>query len=267
MLFVLRRLVSKSLKKLGLELRRSADSDIPFIQSIDCGGETFLFWIANQSTKQWWGRKDVSYTSELSTLRSFCTPGSVVFDVGAHHGFLTILFSRWVGPTGRVHAFEPSAPNVLALDANIALNRLQNCTRQFAAIGSTAGTTEMNGESVANHSGAGRAVPRVALDDYCRTGNISKVDVIKIDVEGFEGQVLRGAQRLLAGRPKIALELHLDDLATFNDSAEAVLGLLPREGYSANIMMRPDWNTLKPWHGPQDLPSHGVVNIFLSPVA
>ncbi len=262
---MLKQILRKSLKQLGLELRRCSASDIPFIQSINCGGEQFHFWITHESTKQWWGRKDISYTSEFSTLRTFCTPGSVVFDVGAHHGLLTVLFCRWTGPTGHVHAFEPSPPNVLALDANIALNHLQNCTRQFVAVGSTTGIAEMNGESVATRNIASRTVPQMELDQYCCSENIQKVDVIKIDVEGFEGNVLRGAKKLLARRPKIALELHLDDLAKFNDSTEAVLDLLPQHDYKGSIMVRPDWNNLRPWHGQQDLPSHGVVNIFLWP--
>jgi hypothetical protein len=123
----------------------------------------------------------------------------------------------------------------------------------------------MNGETVSSRTGAGRTVPQISLDEYCRSENVTHVDVIKIDVEGFEGHVLRGAQRLLAMRPKIALELHLDEVSKFDDSIEAVLGLLPRDAYSGNIMMRPHWQDLKPWHGQQDLPPHGVVNIFLYP--
>ena len=205
-------------------------------------------------------------TAEISALQSMCNPGSIVFDVGAHHGFLTILFAKWAGATGHVHAFEANPPNALVLDANLGLNRLNNCTRTVAAVGPCSGSIRISGEAVSSGPDCGRLVQEISLDDYFESAATSHVDLIKIDVEGFEGQVLRGCPRLLACRPKIALELHVDDLATFGDSVDSVLGLLPLDHYHGQVMIRPDFKTLSPWLGRENpVPLSGVANIFLWP--
>ena len=165
-----------------------------------------------------------------------------------------------------MHAFEANAANALVLDANVARNDLRNCTCTLAAVSRCSGATRMAGEAVATANGHGREVAQVSLDDYCQFRGLTRVGLLKIDVEGFEAEVLRGAQRVLAGRPNIALELHLDDLARYGESAGSVLALLPLQDYRGKLMVRPDWHTLCPFDGPGSLPREGVVNLFLRPV-
>ncbi len=117
-------------------------------------------------------------------------------------------FFRAGGDTGRVHAFEPAETNFTHLRktaggrANVSLNH--------AAVGDHSGTTtlylsdEMNVDHRTFDSADGRAgvqVPLVALNDYFAPG--ARVDVIKIDVQGFEMSVLRGASRLFAENPQL----------------------------------------------------------------
>ncbi|MBI3866662.1 MAG: FkbM family methyltransferase [Planctomycetia bacterium] len=264
---MLRQIVQRTFRRMGLEVHRRVSDELPYIQSIECGDDRFSFWIANQHTRDWWGRGKVAANAEISALKAMCPAGSIVLDVGAHHGFFTVLFANWAGAQGSVHAFEASSPNALALNANVALNHLSNCTCTLAAVSNENGQVQMNGEAVSSRPSIGRFVPQVTLDSYCEAAGIARVNLVKIDVEGFEGQVLRGSQRLLASRPRIALELHLDDLEQFGESTESVLSLLPREGYQGQIMIRPDWQTLKPWRGRESLPAGGVANIFLWPEA
>ena len=264
---MMRHIVQGMFHRIGFEVHRRADQELPFIQPIECAAEQFRFWIASQHTRDWWGRSQVPMNAEISSLQMLCTAGSVVMDVGAHHGFFSVLFARWAGQHGHVHAFEASAPNALVLDANVALNQLHNCTCTYAAVSNKPGRVRMNGEAVSGHATAGRYVPQVTLDDYCAAAEIEHVNLLKIDVEGFEGQVLQGSQRILATRPKIALEIHLDDLAQFGHSLDTVLSLLPREEYTGHVMVRPDWQKLFPWEGRESLPAHGVANLFLWPRA
>ncbi|HEY3964471.1 MAG TPA: FkbM family methyltransferase [Planctomycetaceae bacterium] len=264
---MLRHIVQGMFHRIGFDVHRRADQELPYIQPIECAAERFQFWIASQHTRDWWGRPQVPMNAEVASLQALCSPGSVVLDVGAHHGFFSVLFARWAGPRGHIHAFEASAPNALVLDANVALNRLTNCTCTYAAVSNEPGQIQMNGEAVSGHPTGGPYVPQVTLDDYCTTVGIEHVDLLKIDVEGFEGQVLLGSQRILATRPKIALEIHLDDLARFGHSVDTVLALLPRDDYTGEFMIRPDWERLSPWEGRGSLPAQGVVNVFLRPRA
>lgn len=259
---MIKRLIQAIAGNLGYEIRRRSSEGVPFLQRTRCDDTEFAFWIANAHTRSWWAKPETPLDVELRFLREAAEPGAVVFDVGAHHGFQAVLAALWVGPQGRVHAFEPVAANALVLDANLAANSLSNVSLVPAAVGRQSGYCDMSGESVA--AGAGSTISLVSLDDYA-SSLPSKPRLLKIDVEGFEGEVLSGAQQVLAARPFVNLELHNNQLADYGWTAAHVLDLLPWSSYEASVMCRPDWYTARPMSAPADVPSEGVVNLFLRP--
>jgi FkbM family methyltransferase len=261
----MKQLLKKVGRAFGVDLKRLPDPALPFVHEIHCGGLTFPFWIANQHAKAWWAKPELGLHAEWRSQQAMCSPGSVIFDVGAHHGMNAVLFALWAGPTGQVHAFEACRENALVLSANVGLNRLTNCFCVPAAVGDKDGDVCMAGESVAGSDGHGYKTAMVALDSYCSQRGVQKVDVLKIDVEGFEAAVLRGAKQLLTARPKIDLELHLDDLPRFGHSVSDVLGQLDLKAYKASMMVRPNWETLVPFTNTATLPRTGVANLFLWP--
>jgi FkbM family methyltransferase len=261
----MKELIKKLGRALGVDLRSLQDPALPFVHEVRYGGLTFPFWIANQHANAWWAKPELHPHAQFRTQQAMCTPGSVVFDAGAHHGMNAILSALWAGPTGQVHAFEACRENALVLSANIGLNRLTNCFCVPAAVGDRDGEVCVAGETVAGANGAGRKAPMVALDSYCAQKGIPKVDVLIIDVEGFEAEVLRGAKQLLATRPKIDLEIHLDDLPRYGHSVADVVGQLDLKAYKACTMVRPDWETLAPFTDAAQLPRAGVANLFLWP--
>jgi FkbM family methyltransferase len=263
---IVKRLVKELTQVFGFEIRRRPDADLPFVHSIRCDGEMFAFWIANEHTKRWWHAPELGLNAELRSLRAMCEPGSIVFDVGAHHGMTAVLCARWAGPSGHVHAFEGNSTNALVLAANVGLNNLRNCTWVHAVVGADAGISGMAGEVVAIHgSREGRPVERISLDEYCRHSGVDRVDVLKVDVEGFEAEVLKGARRLLEQRPKMDIEIHMDELPRFGASASEVLRLIGVESYDAFAMIRPDWESMVPLREDSELPTSGVINLFLWP--
>lgn len=172
-------------------------------------------WVAGSSLHRCWlGSYEFA---KQALVAKMVPPGSIAFDVGAHVGFYTLLFSELVGPQGRVVAFEPVPRNIAYLREHIRLNRLANVTVVEAAVAEGGGKAMF---SEGAHSSAGRLVAdgqlevsRVSLDDLVGAQKIPAPDFIKIDVEGAEWLVLTGARETLSQyRPTIFLATHGRDV-------------------------------------------------------
>jgi FkbM family methyltransferase len=138
---------------------------------------------------------------------------AVCIDVGANIGVTAIMMAMFC-PEGHVYAFEPGAENLRWLRRNIEANRLTNCTVVESAVGSTIGTVRFSEArawgSITRDQDAGVAVPITTLDAFVEScPEIAKVDLIKIDVEGFEPHVLAGSAAIQqAHRPAIWMEFN-----------------------------------------------------------
>lgn len=147
-------------------------------------------------------------TTEL--FERIVKPGMVVFDIGAHVGYYTLLAARQIGDTGEVHAFEPEPSNFNLLAQNVEFNNYQNVECVNKVVSNDTGSIELfltsldNGRySIYNHGlPKKRSVltQSISLDDYVNEKNLTKIDLIKVDVEGAETDVLNGAIKLLNNR-------------------------------------------------------------------
>jgi FkbM family methyltransferase len=141
---------------------------------------------------------------EVKLFKRFCSEGSIVVEVGANIGTHTIAFSRLVGKSGRVHAFEPQRIVFQTLCANIALNSIENVECHQEAISDKKGFLFLPdiGYNIEGNFGgievdklnSGNKVPVSILDDALK---LPKLDFVKIDVEGMERKVIGGAKKLL----------------------------------------------------------------------
>ena len=146
----------------------------------------------------------------LELFERHVEPASVVVEVGAHIGTHTVPIARLAGPWGRVYAFEPQRKIYRELHHNLALNGINNAVALPFAVG--AGETriiEMNPATGGNEGGTGvgrggdRAELR-ALDGF----GFERVSLLKIDVEGYENEVIEGAvDTIRRNRPVIVLEI------------------------------------------------------------
>jgi FkbM family methyltransferase len=151
--------------------------------------------------------------AERELLRKILFQGAVVVDVGANIGIYSEFLSRFVGPTGLVHSFEPSPDNFKRLCA--ATHHLSNVRSTEAAVGERSGECKLYISDKLNvdhraykaDGDSRRTVPAemVALDDYFNPGQ--RVDLIKMDIQGYELHALRGAQRVLQENSNINLLL------------------------------------------------------------
>ncbi len=146
----------------------------------------------------------------LELFERHVDPATVVVEVGAHIGTHTVALSRLAGPWGRVYAFEPQRKIYRELHHNLALNGVGNAVILRYAVG--AGETrivEMNPVTGGNEGGTGvghggdRAELRT-LDGF----GFERVSLLKIDVEGYENEVIDGAvDTIRRNRPAIVLEI------------------------------------------------------------
>lgn len=169
---------------------------------------------------------------ETEVFRQFLRPGDVAIEGGANIGAHTVYLSELVGPTGRIYAFEPQRIVFQTLCANLALNSRTNTFCRQEALGDAPGSLvvpPLNYDAENNFGGLslgqftqGETVPVVTLDSL----GLTKCRLLKLDVEGMELVVLRGAERLLATCQPV---LYFENDRT--DKSPALLGHLLERGY------------------------------------
>jgi FkbM family methyltransferase len=182
---------------------------------------------------------------EVALLKRLTRDKTSVFDVGANVGCLTVPVAR-SAPSAKVVAIEPLPENVRRLRAHLALNGVDNVDIVEAAASDSEGTTAFaiaadpafGSTSESSASGGSLVVPSTTIDALWASVGSPDVSFIKIDVEGGELAVIRGAQALLRDRsPALLIEA-----ATPTALADVVEELKPR-GYRRQAV-----NGLQPWN-------------------
>jgi FkbM family methyltransferase len=153
--------------------------------------------------------------AELALLTAYLDDGMTAFDVGANVGVFTAAFARSVGERGSVHSFEPLPGSSRRLQRTVELNELRQVVVNECAIADRSGELELHDygpgyeswaslapREIETDQGVVRAARQLAvdvmtLDEYSGRSGIEHVDVLKVDVEGAEERVLRGASALL----------------------------------------------------------------------
>jgi FkbM family methyltransferase len=177
------------------------------------GPASGMKWIAGSSTHGCWlGTYELDKQKALARI---VRPGMTVFDIGAQAGFYTLFFSRLVGGSGKVYAFEPFAENVQSLLGHIRINALRNVQViqvALAACSGLAGFTLDRGNcqnALTDTRAATLVMPTLSLDEAVERYGLAPPALIKMDVEGAEGALLQGARRTLeCYRPTIFVALH-----------------------------------------------------------
>lgn len=185
-----------------------------------------------------------NYESELTgVFHQLLRPGQTFVDVGANEGWFSMLAAKSVGPGGRVLACEPQERLWPVITKNIAANRFCNCQLFPFALSDKPGRTEIalypSLNTGSSHIGTGKRrwekmqqVELVRLDAVLASLESRPVDLLKIDVEGYEHQVLLGAgQHLGTSIRAIVVELHPPELRALGSSEEEVRALLASRGY------------------------------------
>lgn len=205
--------------------------------------------------------------SEQELFAHLAHPGMLVVEVGANIGAHTVVLSRSVGEGGEVHAFEPQRIVFQTLCANLALNQCTNVYARQLAVGAEQGsilvpavdpTARENFGSISLHNvGIGDAVPLITVDSL----DLPACHLLKIDVEGMEVEVIRGAEG--------AIDSYRPIIYTENDRQERsqeLLTLIERLDYVAYWHLAPLFNPANYAGDPENIFPHVVsCNILCLP--
>jgi len=188
--------------------------------------------------------------SEVNDLKQFLRlikPDSVILDIGSNTGIYSILSGK-SEPNSKIFAIEPNPVNFKRLEENIKLNELSNIQVSRYAIGANTQKIELNVpknniisdttsvlEDFSKSTYQGKIewkkidVKQVSIDEFCSLHNLEKIDLIKVDVEGYEIEVLKGAStQMKKNRPKILLETFPDE-----DKRNWLMNFLEKHEYQA----------------------------------
>lgn len=211
-------------------------------------------------------RRAGAYEQKLrDRITEVCTPGAVFVDVGASIGIFSVLAGRLVGPSGHVVAIEPGPQNYSLLLLNISSNDLHNVETIPCAVSDVAGTV-LYGRSGGNgfirpfdgdatHLQYYDLVATKTLDDLL--AGQERIDVVKMDVEGAEALVFRGARRLLeVASATLFFELTPNALrARSGIEPVEMLATIMDYGYSFDVLVEDGEDLI-------DLPVYGLLDIF-----
>lgn len=198
-------------------------------------------------------------------IRSQVRPDSVIFDVGANFGYYSVTLGSLLS-TGHLYAFEPSKPTFDRLATNLKLNDLtEKVTAVNAGLSDSPGKAFLSSDPAnSGHkyvSGEGEAIVLDTLDAFCERSQITRLDLIKIDIEGNEMRALRGAEKTIRQfRPVMMVEIAGVFLEEQGSSAKELVDWLTGLGYQ---LWEPRRMKLVPFN--RLLASNEFINVFALP--
>jgi len=175
----------------------------------------------------------------ISVFKKYCERIKVVYDIGAHAGFYSLLFSKLLNKNGKVFAFEPDVENFYFLEKHLRLNKVKNVVCLPIAVGSTnklcyfsKGRSSYTGRIQTDRQ-TDRMVCVMSIDNLVFENCLPPPDLVKIDVEGFELEVLKGMIKTIQKQAPI-LFVAIDDKA----NRSPILNMLSDFGYSVEEIFK-----------------------------
>jgi len=178
------------------------------------GGKIYLNLRENKSERE----KFIGYYEYQKTnlFKKMVKPGMTILDIGTNKGYFSLLSAKKMDDDGQVLSFEPHPKNCYWIKKSISVNGYKSIKLFQVALSNKNGEMRLFVGAKSGHHSLVRnqelgsiAISTRKLDDILAEQKISKVDLIKIDVEGAEIQVLEGANKLLAQQsPKLLIDIH-----------------------------------------------------------
>jgi FkbM family methyltransferase len=218
-----------------------------------------------------------TYDADLhQAIENLLRPGMVCFDVGANLGEVALHMARRVGPAGEVHAFEPAPPIYERLRLHVKHNRLEDVVQAHPiALSDRTGpcTIAFPGADQDNQglgsivnlgpkSGAARATASaITLDDFVAEHGLTRLDLMKVDIQGGEPAFLRGGRRTLTELgPDLLMEISPEDLRAAGSDSRELCRVLEEYGYQVHHLT--GGRVGKRIHAKEVTPSFAATNVY-----
>ncbi|MEV6980125.1 FkbM family methyltransferase [Sphaerisporangium sp. NPDC051017] len=207
-------------------------------------GDTIWFEPSDISLDPQFLETGVSRPRELDALAAIVRPGDLIIDAGASLGYLTCYLAHLAGPSGRVHAIEPSTAMADLLERNVTGNGYSNVTISRLALGARDGHVDLwlSSSDLGRHSfyaanvlnlGGSELVEQLTADQYWRQRLACRpVGLFKLDVEGAEQVILGSASGLLSACREVWMEFWPEGIAAAGGDPYDALTLLLRSGFA-----------------------------------
>jgi FkbM family methyltransferase len=238
--------LEKNVKKITQAIKQQKINEYTIKKQIE--DFSFDFVIGDSEGQQWYDSSPKNQVEPLNPeckfIQKLIKPGDIVFECGTHHGLSAMLLSKWVGTEGKIVTFEINPHNAAIARQNIELNNIKNIILEEKGLGSNKSSQKIFNKSNSSVTPANiislgwlknfiygtNEVEIITLDDYAQTQSTLPT-FLKIDVEGYESEVLKGATKILKTLPKLEIEIHTEILSRYNTSVKEILELIDIESY------------------------------------
>jgi FkbM family methyltransferase len=266
-------ILAKFLTLLGYTVTKIRDESgdptiYPYIKEIVFDPIRYDLYITDLCYKNWYDTlNEWGSDAEVVQLIKMVKKGDKILEIGSNNGFTMCLLSKLTGEMGKVIGMEIVPKNCMVLNSQIGLNNITNV--EILNKGASNQNKELyisnenNGFILAESRPGALAIEVIPCDDLI--SSYGQFDLIKIDVEGYEQFVLEGCTKLLANKPKIALELHNHPYFydRFNSNLDKVLELINLDEYEGVMLVRHEKEVKE--FVRDAIPKDEITNIFLTP--
>lgn len=191
-------------------------------------------------------RDGVFEKTETAVLQKHLRSGNVFVDIGSNIGYYTVIASRIVGESGKVYAFEPEPENFKFLLKNIELNKLSNVVTTQKAVSDKSGSTTLflnEGNTGGHHladrgdGSTGITIESVTLDEFLGP-QAPRVDILKMDIEGYEPFAFRGMQQIMRNNRDILLitEYYPEMISKAGSDPDQYLAEISHAGFTMHLI-------------------------------
>jgi FkbM family methyltransferase len=221
----------------------------PYVINIKGAQVDFKFLVTDEESKVWYDNGNQLEGLEIRMLLQHVKPDFHILEIGVHNGFYTALFTSLLhAQEGKYIGIEMMPACYAAILAQMKLNEagphfkiLNAAAGNENTITTYADVASGNGSVQANRQGI--QIPMIKADELLEALD-NRIDLLKVDVEGFEAFVLQGAAALLAQTPHLQLEIHNNLLGNYGNSVQEVLDMIDWNLYDSFYFCNPNSNRI-----------------------